>query len=172
MKEKKPDKETRGISRKDFVKFVGTGAAVVAGTAMAKPAFAQTKPPAKWDLTTDVVIVGYGGAGAISAINAADSGAKVIILEKYPADTATEIRHAPSSRYAGGLCVCAKDAKEGSKALMALSFGTTPQDVCDAWGEGAARNMQYWNSLVLDNGEKYPEPTWDAAEFPEMPGGH
>lgn len=36
----------------------------------------------RWDKEADVVIVGYGGAGACAAIEAHDAGAKVLILEK------------------------------------------------------------------------------------------
>ena len=36
----------------------------------------------RWDIETDVVIVGYGGAGAAAAITAHDAGAKVLLLEK------------------------------------------------------------------------------------------
>ncbi len=165
------------ISRRDFIKGAAVGAVTVAGAGTlsalgARPAYAQTTVPAKWDYETDVVVVGYGGAGAIAAINAADGGAKVILLEKYPGDTATEVRHAPSSRYCGGIMVTAKDAKEGSTALYALSFGTTPKDVCDAWGEGASKNWLYINSLITDGGDKYPDPGWDKGEYPELPGGH
>ena len=44
----------------------------------------EVKPwlPEKWDYEADVVIVGYGGAGACAAIAAHDAGAKVLILEK------------------------------------------------------------------------------------------
>jgi predicted oxidoreductase len=35
-----------------------------------------------WDKEADVVIVGYGGAGKISAITAHDFGADVLIMEK------------------------------------------------------------------------------------------
>lgn len=38
----------------------------------------------RWDKETDVVVVGYGGAGAVAAITASESGASVIILEKAP----------------------------------------------------------------------------------------
>lgn len=34
-----------------------------------------------WDMETDVVIVGFGGAGACAAIEAADAGARVTLLE-------------------------------------------------------------------------------------------
>ena len=37
-----------------------------------------------WDVTVDVVIIGYGCAGAVAAINARDEGADVLILEKQP----------------------------------------------------------------------------------------
>lgn len=36
----------------------------------------------KWDKEADIVILGYGGAGACAAIEAHDAGAKVLILEK------------------------------------------------------------------------------------------
>ena len=36
----------------------------------------------KWDMEADVVCVGYGGAGAATAISAHDAGARVLILEK------------------------------------------------------------------------------------------
>lgn len=36
----------------------------------------------KWDKEADVVVVGFGGAGACAAIEAHDAGAKVLIIEK------------------------------------------------------------------------------------------
>lgn len=38
----------------------------------------------RWDLEADVVVVGYGAAGAAAAITAHDAGADVLILEKAP----------------------------------------------------------------------------------------
>ncbi|MDR1429037.1 MAG: FAD-binding protein, partial [Spirochaetaceae bacterium] len=37
-----------------------------------------------WDAEYDVVVVGFGGAGASAAITAADAGARVLLLEKAP----------------------------------------------------------------------------------------
>ena len=37
-----------------------------------------------WDAQADVVIVGFGGAGAACAITASDAGARVLILENAP----------------------------------------------------------------------------------------
>ncbi len=36
----------------------------------------------QWDLSADVVVIGYGGAGAVAAISAHDLGAETLILEK------------------------------------------------------------------------------------------
>jgi succinate dehydrogenase/fumarate reductase flavoprotein subunit len=51
-----------------------------------------------WDLTTDVVVVGAGGAGLISAINAHDGGAKVLVLEKMKTVGGITILAAAASR--------------------------------------------------------------------------
>lgn len=37
-----------------------------------------------WDLETDVIVVGAGGAGLVTAIDAHDAGAEVLVLEKMP----------------------------------------------------------------------------------------
>ena len=42
--------------------------------------------PEKWDREADVVVVGFGGAGAATAIAASDLGASVLMLEKAPAE--------------------------------------------------------------------------------------
>ena len=42
----------------------------------------------EWDAAYDVVVIGFGGAGASAAIEAADAGAKVLVLEKAPATAA------------------------------------------------------------------------------------
>src|SRR5215510_2078579 len=40
--------------------------------------------PATWDRQADVVVVGFGAAGAATAITVHNAGAKVILLEKAP----------------------------------------------------------------------------------------
>jgi hypothetical protein len=81
------EKEQKGISRRDFVRDAGLGAAVVAG-AGALPAMqaeaqqrAASEIPTRWDLEADVVILGSGATGLPAAIRAADQGASVIVVE-------------------------------------------------------------------------------------------
>ena len=40
--------------------------------------------PDKWDKQADVVVIGFGAAGAATAITAQDAGASVLMLEKAP----------------------------------------------------------------------------------------
>lgn len=71
------------ISKRSFLK----GFAAAAAGAAAAP-LVHAKPgaplPQKWDREADVVILGYGGAGASAAITAKDAGADVVIFEKCP----------------------------------------------------------------------------------------
>ncbi len=66
------------LTKRTFLKGLAATAAIPAvGAVQAKP---SSLP--KWDKETDVVVLGYGGAGAASAISAKDAGAEVIIYEK------------------------------------------------------------------------------------------
>ena len=65
-----------------------TTVAVAAGTEPLPPAAV----PSSWDLATDVIVVGGGGAGMAAAVSAGEKGVQVIVLEKNPGcggDTAT-----------------------------------------------------------------------------------
>lgn len=77
-------------SRREFLAGVagavmGLAVGAVAG-ATAFPRKVEVKPwlPAKWDYEADVVVIGSGAAGLAAAIEAADHGASVIVLEKLP----------------------------------------------------------------------------------------
>lgn len=82
------------ISRKDFLKASGllAGGAVTFGAlgtlggcgAKETGSAAAAWLPSEWTYEADVVVAGFGGAGASAAIEAADAGAKVLILEKMP----------------------------------------------------------------------------------------
>ena len=83
----------------------------------------------RWDETADVVVVGYGYAGAVAAITAHDAGAKVLLLEKMPDP--------------GGISICsfggvraAQDAAAAFAYLQRTNGGTAPHSVLRALARG------------------------------------
>lgn len=75
----------KGISRRGFVSAAGGAAAsacMFSGIARADEQGGASLPES-WDEEADVVVVGFGAAGAAAAYSAADAGNDVIILEKY-----------------------------------------------------------------------------------------
>lgn len=94
MSERKLEK---GLNRRDFIKGAAVGAGAVALSGLGIGAAKAASLPEKWDYETDVLVVGFGGAGGIAAIEAHDHGAKVLIVEKQP-----ENAHISNTRMSGG----------------------------------------------------------------------
>jgi hypothetical protein len=115
------------------------------------------KLPQDWQEEADVVIVGYGGAGAVAAITAHDSSAEVIILEKLPADLVDdqgniiEIRHTPTSRMSGGLIQSPNNPEEAFKYQKAMneSYGLNdvPDETLLAYVRGISENEAWLRNL-------------------------
>lgn len=79
-----------------------------------------------WDAEYDVVVVGYGMAGAVTSIKAAEDGAKVLLIEKAPKG-----KEGGNSRYAGQgfLYVDPEDRDESLEYLKRIRGEyTTPED--------------------------------------------
>lgn len=86
------------FTRRQFITGSAAGMAAVAGlglagcapqvkgeTAMAATGEGSTfADTIAWDGEYDVVVIGFGGAGAVSACYAADAGAKVLLIDKAP----------------------------------------------------------------------------------------
>ena len=79
--------------------------------------------------TYDVIVVGYGYAGAFTAIAAADAGARVLLLEK--------------ATLPGGISICsagglrtAEDADQAFAYLHASAGGKTPDSVLRQLADG------------------------------------
>lgn len=158
---------TANISRRNFLK--GTGAATI-GALAAGSAFsllgcsdhsAIVGAPETWDYETDVVVVGFGGAGAVASIVAADEGSDVIVLEKYADDTPDMINHTPSSRLCNGACMFIEDVDDATECFFELSRGLTPKEVCNAWAKSIIDLREFWSSLGLE----FEETKWDVCEF-------
>jgi hypothetical protein len=121
-------------------------------------ATAQPWMPAKWDFEADVVVVGYGGAGAVAAITANDAGAKVIIMEKAP------YRGGGNTGFCMGQWVCPTKVSDAFAYLKAGSLGYTPDDVIQAWAEEVCKNSAFFDSM----GIKY-KPASNIAGYPSLP---
>ena len=71
----------KDVSRRNFLKGAAAGAlGVCAAGVFGLPQTAAAEET--WDVETDVLVVGAGGAGVSAAAEAAAAGAKVLILEK------------------------------------------------------------------------------------------
>ena len=141
-------KNHKGVSRRQFVKGVAAGAlgsvvAGAAGTALSAPSVSKPWMPAKWDYEADVVILGFGAAGAVSAITAHDAGAKVLILEKAP-----EEHEGGNSRVSGNLTFSPTDV-EKAVVYMRECCGPykVPEDIIRVWAEEMNKNWDWVKSL-------------------------
>ena len=115
--------------------FLGT-AATAAAAGAAAPAFAASTSasgmPAKWDMETDVVVLGCGGAGMMAACQVVDAGKKVEVFDAglSPFHTATNL--------CGGLFT---------------AYGSTLQKadptIKDSWEAFAEDIMAYGNYMSL-----------------------
>ena len=93
----------------------------------------------------DVVVVGYGYAGGIAAIEAHDAGARVLLVDKMANP--------------GGISVCsygamrsAHDAGKAFAYLKATNAGRTPDPVLKVLADGMARIEPYMRKLAEVNG--------------------
>lgn len=91
--------------------------------------------------TVDVIVVGYGFAGANAAIAAHDAGADVLLIEKMP--------------FPGGISICsaggvriAKDAKAALAYLQRTNAQTAPDSVLEALANGMTKVSEHVESLA------------------------
>ena len=82
----------------------------------------------KVDYDTDVLIVGYGAAGANAAIAAHDAGARVLIMEKldYPGG---------NSGVCAGSMLIPESVEEAVRYYRGLSFGTVDEKMIRVFAE-------------------------------------
>ncbi len=101
-----------------------------------------------WDLHADVVVVGYGYAGAVAAIEAHDAGAEVLLIEKMPDPGGISIT-------SGGNVRTVAAVEEGLEHLRALACGTTPDSVLRALAAGMKEMPDYFQKLCQVNGASF-----------------
>lgn len=144
------------LTRRSFIKNATTvGAALASASALgalATPAVAQAAPtiPTKWDKEADVVIVGYGGAGAATAITAADKGANVLILEKQ-----AEANHTSNTQMCYGVFVSPSNVKDATDYMTFASRVNVDMpesrdiddDIVKVWAETMTQNKDWMTKL-------------------------
>ncbi|MDR0514125.1 MAG: FAD-dependent oxidoreductase, partial [Coriobacteriaceae bacterium] len=154
MKEERSIQGTASHSRRDFLKgsaLVGAaalGSGLLAACGSQAPAEATDKKPApggieSWDLEADVVVVGYGGAGAATAITAHDAGSKVIILEKMA-------EGGGNTAVSGGGFLCPNDATKAYTYITKLfdfSNSVMDKDIVKVFADESVKNVEWLQSL-------------------------
>ena len=102
-------------------------------------------PSLQWDREADVVVVGYGLAGAVSAITAHDAGAKVLLLEKMPHPGGISI-------LSGGGVAFARNAQGAFAYLKRTCNGTTPDEVLWPLAKGMVEIIDWIKELARVSG--------------------
>jgi succinate dehydrogenase/fumarate reductase flavoprotein subunit len=124
--------------------------------------------PGKEEIQSDIVVIGYGGAGAAAAITAHDLGVQVLVLEKLEQGGGNTAL-GPSSFYTPPRDKLPQAVAHFEK----LSFGNTPVEVIRAYVEEAANNKDWIEKLggmthVTHLPKRFPwhgPPAW-----PNVPG--
>lgn len=162
------------LSRRSLLKTAAVGGVIAAASPLASAASKQ-----KFDQTADVVIVGFGGAGAATAITAADNGASVIVLERQPEATLRS-----NTRMSGGIFHCPdkngdKQAlKEYAKAMFSGENipgkleGEQPEvsdGLAQAWADYTPGLLDWMKSLD-PKFQAFATPGFKGAAFPSFPG--
>ncbi|MDR1358569.1 MAG: FAD-binding protein [Coriobacteriales bacterium] len=137
-----------GLSRRRFLKgaaFAGAaavGTAALAGCAAGQGQGSATADwmPKAWDYETDVLVIGYGGAGMWSSLISADEGAsQVLVLEKAP------LEGGGNSRINNGeWAIIDPDKAEIFKDyIRTFTKGKTPDAMIETWVDECVRNTEY-----------------------------
>lgn len=120
--------------------------------------------PETWDQQADIVVVGFGAAGAAAAITACELGASVLLLEKAPPG-----QEGGNTRVAGQGYLNTSSVDKAIAYLTALCGPYTVPDVMvRVWAEEMCQNNAWIERLGGDPQEHQHQP--EGIEFPELPG--
>jgi succinate dehydrogenase/fumarate reductase flavoprotein subunit len=103
---------------------------------------ANEEPAMKWEIGADVVVVGYGCAGAVAAFTAHDAGAKVLIVEMMAeGGGASKISN-------GGIAVPL--SPEFGDYLYSIFNGLTDREVIDTYVAHGMKLEEYFREIDAD----------------------
>ncbi|MDN6787854.1 MAG: FAD-dependent oxidoreductase, partial [Lentilactobacillus parabuchneri] len=131
----------------------------------------------KWASTYDVVVIGFGAAGATAARFAADNGAKVLLT-----DAAPEGHEGGNTRYAGQVVLTGSDFDK-LKAYFKQLFGPIDIDekVLNTYLKGISEIPEYFKKYLdikepVSYNKAHRDPDFEAfanglsPEYPEFEG--
>lgn len=113
-----------------------------------------------WDETTEVLVIGCGGAGAVAAITAHDLGAKVLMVEKME-------KGGGNTNCALGGFLCAKEVEgfiQYFKNLFERAYLEVDPELIRVFAEECAHNQEWVESLGAKT------QVFGQATFPQLPG--
>ncbi len=111
------------------------------------PLVVTSREPPTWDAEVDVVVVGFGGAGACAALEAKTEGAEVLVLDRFHGGGATAI--SGGVVYAGGGTPIQQDAgvTDDSDAMfryLALETqGVVSEETLRDFCDGSVDNLRW-----------------------------
>ncbi|MEY8460873.1 FAD-dependent oxidoreductase [Eggerthellaceae bacterium 24-137] len=179
------------FTRRQFITGGAAGVAAIAGLGLAGCApqgkggqsmaatgegstFADT---IAWDGEYDVVVIGFGAAGAVSACYAADAGAKVLLLDKAP-----QGMEGGNSRFCGQI-ILNSDNKESMLAYNKAMAGDfeIDEELFDVYAEGLTQTKNMLRDFFGVPEENFMDWKYDSSpqpligmfcpEYPELEGG-
>ena len=159
------------LSRRNFIKTVsiGAGAAVIASLSPDEAKAISPNQVPEWDNEADVVILGTGFAGQVSAITAHDAGASVLMIEK-----------APEGHQGGNSRICSqlvwspseKILEDSFQYLKAMTAGTgypVPDEYLRFYIKSSHENKAWLESLGATMIPRMKPGTY-VPFYPEFPG--
>ncbi len=117
-----------------------------------------------WDIETDIVIVGFGGAGACAALEASDAGSEVIIFE-VSAESGGATRLSSAEVYMGGsggtsiqkACGFEDDTEDMVKYLMMAGGPTADEAKVRMYCENSLDHFNWLTGMGITYKESFHE---------------
>jgi succinate dehydrogenase/fumarate reductase flavoprotein subunit len=158
-----------GVSRRGFLKGALAATAATAGLAALSGCASEAAPerpaylPDSWDEETDILVVGYGGAGISAGITAKheDLG-DVLVLEAAP-----EGLEGGNTRVSAQVIFIPKDV-EGAVTYQRNLNGKHAVDeaLLRAWAENICENLDWFQDIGIEANES----TFFSPEWPDVEG--
>lgn len=135
------------------------GAGALAGCSSNSSASATTEPASgiTWDRETEVLVCGYGAAGASCAIEAADNGAKVLIIEKAELPGGSMARCGGAIMGAGTKVQQELGVEDDADALynwvktcVNQNYELCPDDIIRTYAEHSGENVNWLQQMCTD----------------------